>query len=54
MDVWYVENRSLALDLRIILRTPLVVMRGKGVSSTSSETMPELRPELEGPAATPE
>jgi lipopolysaccharide/colanic/teichoic acid biosynthesis glycosyltransferase len=30
-DLWYVENRSLALDLRILLRTPLVLWRGQGV-----------------------
>jgi lipopolysaccharide/colanic/teichoic acid biosynthesis glycosyltransferase len=28
LDVWYVENRSPALDLRILLRTPLVLFRG--------------------------
>jgi lipopolysaccharide/colanic/teichoic acid biosynthesis glycosyltransferase len=29
-DVWYVEHRSLGLDLRILALTPLVVMRGTG------------------------
>ena len=33
LDVWYVENRSLALDLRIIVRTPLVLLRGTGITS---------------------
>jgi lipopolysaccharide/colanic/teichoic acid biosynthesis glycosyltransferase len=28
LDVWYVDNRSLALDLKILLRTPLVLFRG--------------------------
>ena len=28
LDVWYVENRSPALDLRILLRTPLALLGG--------------------------
>jgi lipopolysaccharide/colanic/teichoic acid biosynthesis glycosyltransferase len=28
LDVWYVENRSALLDLRILLRTPLALFRG--------------------------
>jgi lipopolysaccharide/colanic/teichoic acid biosynthesis glycosyltransferase len=28
LDVWYVDNRSPALDLKILLRTPLVLFRG--------------------------
>jgi lipopolysaccharide/colanic/teichoic acid biosynthesis glycosyltransferase len=28
LDVWYVENRSPGLDLRILLRTPLALFRG--------------------------
>lgn len=32
-DVWYVENRSLGLDLRIIAITPLVLLRGTGMSA---------------------
>jgi len=28
LDVWYVENRSFLLDLRIIARTPLVLFSG--------------------------
>jgi lipopolysaccharide/colanic/teichoic acid biosynthesis glycosyltransferase len=30
LDVWYVEHRSLALDLRILARTPLVLFGGGG------------------------
>jgi lipopolysaccharide/colanic/teichoic acid biosynthesis glycosyltransferase len=30
-DLWYVENRSLALDLRILFRTPIVLWTGRGV-----------------------
>jgi lipopolysaccharide/colanic/teichoic acid biosynthesis glycosyltransferase len=28
LDVWYVENRSLLLDLRILARTPLALFKG--------------------------
>lgn len=31
LDVWYVDNRSLWLDLKILLRTPLVVLRQEGI-----------------------
>ena len=30
-DLWYVRNRSLPLDLLILARTPLVLIRGTGV-----------------------
>jgi lipopolysaccharide/colanic/teichoic acid biosynthesis glycosyltransferase len=30
LDVWYVEHRSLALDLRILARTPRVLLGGVG------------------------
>jgi O-antigen biosynthesis protein WbqP len=32
LDTWYLEHRSLALDLRIILRTALKVARKEGVA----------------------
>jgi lipopolysaccharide/colanic/teichoic acid biosynthesis glycosyltransferase len=32
LDVWYVRNRSLGLDLRILARTPVVLLAGTGVS----------------------
>jgi lipopolysaccharide/colanic/teichoic acid biosynthesis glycosyltransferase len=40
-DVWYVENWSLALDLRILARTALTVVRRDGISSEGHVTMPE-------------
>lgn len=40
-DVWYVDNRSLWLDLRILSRTIGKVLRGHGVSAPGSATMPE-------------
>lgn len=33
LDVWYVENRSLALDLKIIFLTVLKVVRREGINS---------------------
>jgi lipopolysaccharide/colanic/teichoic acid biosynthesis glycosyltransferase len=33
LDVWYVEHRSLALDLRILARTPRVLLGGVGGSA---------------------
>lgn len=31
LDVWYVRHRSLLVDLCILLRTPIVLIRGTGV-----------------------
>jgi lipopolysaccharide/colanic/teichoic acid biosynthesis glycosyltransferase len=31
LDIWYVEHRSLALDLRILVRTVGMVLRGQGL-----------------------
>jgi lipopolysaccharide/colanic/teichoic acid biosynthesis glycosyltransferase len=31
LDVWYVEHRSLALDLQILLRTPGTILSGRGL-----------------------
>ncbi len=41
LDVEYVESRSFALDLRILARTVLLVVRRTGVSSGTSATMEE-------------
>jgi lipopolysaccharide/colanic/teichoic acid biosynthesis glycosyltransferase len=45
MDVWYVDNVSLRLDLRILARTVAAVMSGEGVSAAEHVTMPEFRGE---------
>jgi len=34
LDVWYVDNRSLALDLRILARTVRMLVTGHGLYST--------------------
>jgi lipopolysaccharide/colanic/teichoic acid biosynthesis glycosyltransferase len=31
LDIWYVDNRSLALDLRILARTARLIVTGKGL-----------------------
>lgn len=43
MDVWYVEHRSLWLDLRILARTIVVVLARGGVSEDGQATMTEFR-----------
>lgn len=42
-DVWYVDNWSLGLDLRILARTALTVLRREGISAVGEATMPEFR-----------
>jgi hypothetical protein len=39
MDVWYVENQSLALDCRILFLTFHRVIRRDGVSAAGEATM---------------
>lgn len=41
LDVWYVEHRSLWLDLCIMVRTVGVVVSGSGVSADGEATMAE-------------
>lgn len=39
-DVWYVDNRSFLLDLRIILATALGVLMRRGINAADAATMP--------------
>ena len=41
LDVWYVDNWSLLLDLRIMLRTIATVFSRTGIDHSDAETMPE-------------
>jgi lipopolysaccharide/colanic/teichoic acid biosynthesis glycosyltransferase len=41
LDVWYVDNHSLWLDMKILLRTFIEVWKGRGVSSQGMDTMPK-------------
>jgi len=43
LDVWYVDNWSLWLDLRILARTALKVLKREGVSAEGHVTMPKFR-----------
>ncbi len=41
LDVWYVDNMSLALDLKILALTAYKVLNRDGISSAGHATMPE-------------
>lgn len=41
LDLWYVDNRSLSLDLRILWMTVVGVVTGRGISAAGHATMPE-------------
>jgi lipopolysaccharide/colanic/teichoic acid biosynthesis glycosyltransferase len=43
MDVWYVEHRSLRLDLRILWKTVGVVVRREGIAHEGAATMTHFR-----------
>lgn len=41
LDLWYVDNRSTALDLKILYMTLLTVFKQDGISAPNEATMPE-------------
>ena len=41
LDLWYVDHRSLALDLKILLLTIWKTLRREGISASAHATMPE-------------
>jgi len=41
LDVWYVDNWSLALDLKILIMTVVKVLRREGISQPGQATMEE-------------
>lgn len=41
LDVWYVDNRSMLLDLKILAMTVGQVIRRRGISAEGHSTMPE-------------
>ena len=47
LDVWYVNNRSFVLDLKILAMTLVRVFRRQGISADGHETMPEFRGTLD-------
>jgi lipopolysaccharide/colanic/teichoic acid biosynthesis glycosyltransferase len=40
LDVWYVDNRSLILDIKILLLTVLRVIARRGITPSNEITMP--------------
>lgn len=48
LDVWYVDNWSLALDARILAGTVWAVLRREGISAEGSATMPAFVGSAEG------
>ncbi|MBR7180896.1 MAG: sugar transferase [Kiritimatiellae bacterium] len=44
LDVWYVDNASFLLDMKILAATVLKVLSRKGVNSSREETMEEFMP----------
>lgn len=40
-DIWYVDNRSFLLDLRILLLTFIKVVKREGINASEEEPMPE-------------
>lgn len=43
LDVWYVNNRSIYLDMKIIFLTLLKVIRREGISASDEVTMPKFK-----------
>lgn len=43
LDVWYVDNNNLWLDLNILLKTVVAVAARKGISAKNEATMPEFK-----------
>lgn len=43
LDVWYVDNRTLGLDLKILCMTVLKVIKRDGVAAEGHVTMPEFK-----------
>jgi lipopolysaccharide/colanic/teichoic acid biosynthesis glycosyltransferase len=41
LDVWYVDHRTLTLNVRIMVETFLTVLRRDGISAAGEATMPE-------------
>ena len=46
LDVWYVDNWSLWLDLKIIGMTVLKVLKGEGINQPGQATMEEFNPQI--------
>lgn len=49
LDVWYVDNWSIPLDLRILGRTVIKVLKREGISGAGTETMEPFRGQPQSP-----
>lgn len=54
MDVWYVRNHSLPLDIKILALTPVRVLTRRGISQPGHATMPRFRGSARPERETPE
>jgi sugar transferase EpsL len=45
LDTWYVDHRSMLLDIKILFETVRLVLKPEGISAEGEATMSELRPE---------
>jgi len=43
LDVWYVDNRSILLDLKIVIKTIVQLLAREGISHGGHATMPRFR-----------
>ncbi len=50
-DLWYIDNWSLWLDIKIIFMTFIMVLKGKGVSQPGRATMDEFKGEAGPPGS---
>lgn len=41
LDLWYVDHRSILVDLKILILTVVALLRREGISHANSPTMPE-------------
>ena len=48
LDVWYVDNRTFLLDLRIMFMTAIRLVRPRGISAEGHATMPEFLGSTQG------
>ena len=53
LDVWYVDNQSFWLDMKIIFATVAGVVRRHGINADNAATMPPFRGETELPTRKP-
>jgi lipopolysaccharide/colanic/teichoic acid biosynthesis glycosyltransferase len=43
LDVWYVDNRTFGLDMRIVVKTFFKVFARSGINASNAATMEEFR-----------